>query len=137
MPGRKRAPQSGSSLEHEIVQIAERLGLVARRQVRAGHRLWGRKRIIDVVVYDPRTGKSLGIECKAQHQEGTAEEKIPATIQDIEAWPIPGIVVLKGEGFSSNIKSFAHASGKAVLFEDVEDWLKLFFGLHTDARGNK
>jgi hypothetical protein len=39
--------------------------------------------------------------------------------------------------FFSNIKSFAHASGKAVLFEDVEDWLKLFFGLHTDARGNK
>jgi hypothetical protein len=71
----------------------------------------------------------LGIECKYQGSTGTAEEKIPTTLQDIAAWPIPGIVVFDGEGFSPNMRSFLIASGKAVAFEDLEPWLRLFFGM--------
>jgi hypothetical protein len=71
----------------------------------------------------------LGIECKYQATTGTAEEKIPTTIQDISAWPIPGIVVFEGKGFSPFMRSFLVASGKAVEFEDLEAWLRLFFGL--------
>ncbi len=110
--------------------LAEELGLEVHKHVKAGHRLWGRRRYIDVVIYDRKTRKSLGVECKAQTQQGTAEEKIPATIQDIASWPIPGIVVLRGEGFSDQIKAFALATGRAVLFEDFRDWLILYFGLH-------
>ena len=59
---------------------------------------------------------------------GTAEEKIPATIQNIAAWPIPGLVVFAGGGFSDNMRSYLHSTGKAVAFEDLESWLRLFFG---------
>jgi len=72
---------------------------------------------------------TIGIECKFQGGGGSAEEKIPATVQDIEAWPIPGIIVFAGKGFSSNMRSFLYSTGKAVDLTDVEEWLRLFFGL--------
>ena len=78
---------------------------------------------------DRSTAKILGIECKYQGTSGSAEEKIPATIRDIEHWPIPGIVVIDGPGFSDNMKGFLMATGKTVWFEDLEDWLKLYFML--------
>ena len=84
---------------------------------------------IEPLVALPDSDKSLGIECKYQGGGGSAEEKIPAIIQDISAWPIPGLVVFAGEGFSSNMKSYLHSTGKAVAFEDLDGWLRLFFGL--------
>ena len=75
------------------------------------------------------TGKTLGVECKFQGVGGSAEEKVPATIQDISAWPIPGVVVFGGDGFSANMLAYFHSTGKAVSLEDLEAWLRLFFGL--------
>ena len=129
MPGRERAVQGGNELVKLVVQLVSTLGLEAREQFRAGHRIWGAERRIDIVVTNPATRQRLGIECKYQGTTGSAEEKIPTTIRDIEAWPIPGIVVFSGEGFSPHMRSFLIASGKAVLFEDLEAWLRLFFGL--------
>jgi hypothetical protein len=57
-----------------------------------------------VVISDEKSDKRLGVECKFQATSGTAEEKIPATIQDMEHWPIPGIEVIDGEGFSKNMQ---------------------------------
>jgi hypothetical protein len=34
------------------------------------------------------TRKNLGVECKYQGTQGTAEEKIAGAIEDIRAWPI-------------------------------------------------
>ncbi|MCY3846920.1 MAG: hypothetical protein OXH69_25650 [Acidobacteria bacterium] len=79
------------------------------------------------------SGRSLGIECKYQGTGGSAEEKIPATIQDIAAWPIPGIVAFEGSGFSANMRAYLHSTGKAVAYEDLRGWLTLFFGLPDDA----
>ncbi len=76
---------------------------------------------------DRSLGKILGVECKYQGTAGSAEEKIPATIHDIEYWPIPGIVVIDGPGFSENMKGFLMATGKAVWLDDLEDWLRLYF----------
>jgi hypothetical protein len=75
------------------------------------------------------TLKTLGIECKYQGGGGSVEEKVPATIQDIAAWPIPGLVVFNGDGFSANMVAFFHATGKAVALDELKPWLKLFFGL--------
>lgn len=129
MPGRERAVLGGNELVRQVVVVVQSLGLETREQFRAGRRIWGAERRIDVVVTNPATRQRLGIECKYQGTAGSAEEKIPTTIQDIEAWPIPGIVVFAGEGFSPHMRSFLIASGKAVLFEDLESWLRLFFGL--------
>ena len=110
-------------------QIGERLNLEVRCQVHVGRRIWGSERKIDILLRDRKTGKRLGIECKYQKSGGSAEEKIPAIIQDIEAWPIDGLVVVHGEGFKENMKSFLLSTGKAVYLEDLEVWLKLFFDL--------
>ena len=90
--------------------------------------VWGPVRNIDLVVWkDP--DRRLGIECKFQKDQGTAEEKIPTLIQDIDAWPIDGLVVFHGDGFSDNMRAFLLSSGKAVQLEDLEMWLRLYFGL--------
>jgi len=128
MPGRAAASSSGRDLEDRVVAVAEALGLRAHRRVRVGRRIWGAAREIDLVVGD-RQNRRLGIECKYQGTAGSAEEKIPATIDDIRAWPIAGLVVFDGEGFSAHMRSFLVSTGKAVEFEDLEPWLRLFFGL--------
>ena len=129
MPGQKAALKSGTQLKKEVVSVAKGLGLTAREEVKVGRRLWGAIRSIDVVVGDPKTSKALGIECKAQSAGGSAEEKIPATIQDIGAWPIPGIVVFAGAGFSQNMRAYLYSTGRAVALEDLQSYLELFFGI--------
>jgi hypothetical protein len=129
MPGRATAVKSGDELVRAVATLASSLGLQVRMQVRVGRRIWGAVRRIDVVLTYTETRRTLGLECKFQREQGTAEEKIPSTIQDMAAWPIRGLVVFAGEGFTPNMRSFLVASGKAVEFEDLRDWLVLYFGL--------
>lgn len=129
MPGRGGAPQSGKELENEVARLAKALGLEVRGGVKVGRRLWGAERNIDLVLTDREQRKSLGVECKFQGGPGTAEEKIPATIADIGAWPIPGLLVFEGQGFSANMRSYLVSTGRAVELDDLESWLRLFFGL--------
>jgi len=129
MPGRATAVKSGDELVRAVVDLAGSVGLQARTQVRVGRRIWGAVRKIDVVVTHTETRRTLGLECKFQREQGTAEEKIPSTIQDMMAWPIRGLVVFDGDGFTPNMRSFLIASGKAVEFDDLREWLVLYFGL--------
>jgi hypothetical protein len=128
MPGRAKAVESGKNLENAVAQIASRLGLEVMQQVKVGRRIWGTERRIDLVLRNP-SGLSLGVECKYQGKSGTAEEKIPSLIQDIQAWPIDGLVVIDGQGFSNHMKAFLLSTGKAVFLGDLEIWLRLFFRL--------
>jgi len=128
MPGRATAVISGVELQQAVENLGMQLGLEVRSQVRVGRRLWGSERKIDVVLIHPQSRRSLGLECKFQGGSGSADEKIPATISDIAAWPIQGLVVFAGEGFSRNMRSYLLSTGKAVEFEDLEDWLRLYFG---------
>ena len=129
MAGRALAVANGDELARAVAQLGRDLGLEAMEQVRVARRIWGAERYIDVVLIYPQTRKTLGLECKYQAVRGTAEEKIPATIKDIEAWPIPGLVVFAGEGFTENMRSFLISTGKAVEFDELKPWLCLFFGL--------
>jgi len=129
MPGRALAVANGDELTKAVADLGRKLGLEPMEQVRVARRIWGAERFIDVVLTHSQTRKTLGIECKFQGVRGTAEEKIPATIKDLEAWPIPGLVVFAGEGFTENMRSFLISTGKAVEFEELKPWLCLFFGL--------
>jgi hypothetical protein len=129
MPGRGLAVTNGDELVNAVVTLAQELGLESREQVRVARRIWGAIRHIDVVLTHPQTRKTLGLECKYQAVLGTAEEKIPAVINDIAAWPIPGLVVFAGSGFTDNMRSFLISTGKAVEFSELKPWLCLFFGL--------
>ena len=129
MAGRALAVANGEELTRAVAQLGRDLALEAIEQVRVARRIWGAERHIDVVLIHPLSRKTLGLECKYQNVRGTAEEKIPATIKDIEAWPIPGLVVFAGVGFTENMRQFLISTGKAVEFEELRPWLCLFFGL--------
>ena len=129
MSGKGKAVENGNQLRDAAVVVGEALGLDADIEVAVGRRIWGAKRRIDVVLKDPVTRVSLGLECKYQGSKGSAEEKIPATIEDIKAWPIRGMVVYSGEGFSSNMQSYLLSTGMAVELRDLRTWLELYFGL--------
>ncbi len=129
LAGKGKAVRSGRELRDKVAALADSLGLNVETEVQVGRRIWGAKRHIDVVVKHPETRVSLGIECKFQDSRGTAEEKIPATIDDIKAWPIRGIVVYAGKGFTPNMESYLVSTGAAIGFEDLQSWLELYFGL--------
>ncbi len=129
MAGKAQAVESGKELEDRVAEIGEALNMEVKRRVRVGKRLWGRDRYIDVVLTHPVTRRSIGLECKYQRVSGTTEEKLPSTIEDIRAWPIRGLVVFHGEGFSVNMRSYLYSTGLAVELEDLEAWLRLYFGL--------
>ena len=134
MPGRARAVANGDELARAVMNLGRELALEPMEQVRVARRIWGAERFIDVVLTHPQSRKTLGIECKFQGVRGTAEEKIPATIKDIEAWPIQGLVVFAGEGFTENMRSFLISTGKAIEFEELTPWLCLLFGLPLDQK---
>src|SRR6266702_4067805 len=116
MPGKALAVSNGDELVKAVVLVASSLSLETHEQVRVARRIWGAIRRIDVVITHPQTRKTLGIECKYQAVLGTAEEKIPSVIKDITAWPIPGLVVFAGAGFTENMKMYLISTGKAVEF---------------------
>ena len=128
MPGQATAVSNGRQLQDAVEALGNALGLDIKREVRAGRRLWGKERRIDLVLTHLRSGKRLGVECKFQAGSGSADEKVPATISDIATWPIEGIVVFSGAGFDRT-KSYLYATGRAVELVDLEDWLRLYFGL--------
>lgn len=129
MAGRATAVANGSELKLAVAALGTDLGLEARTEVKVGRRIWGAKRYIDVVLTLPATRLRLGVECKYQGVGGSVEEKIPATLRDIESWPIRGIVVIAGPGFSTNMLGYLISTGMVVELEDLSDWLRLYFGL--------
>ncbi len=132
MPGKAKAVKSGRELQDQVADLGRELGLIAHKEVGVGRRIWGAKRRIDVVLKHPESRVSLGIECKYQGSSGSAEEKIAATLEDIRAWPIRGIVVYSGQGFSTNMESYLLSTGMAVGLNDLRDWLELYFALWRD-----
>lgn len=122
-------PTSWQGLTLACVDIARSLGLDVETEVYVGRRIWGARRRIDVVITDRVQRRSLGLEAKYQKSAGSAEEKIPSTIEDIRAWPIHGMVCFYGPGFSANMRAFLLSSGKAVELADLENWLRLYFVL--------
>jgi len=129
VPGKAKAPESGNQFRDQVAELADSLGLLVDKEVKVGRRLWGSRRDIDLVLTDPNSRLRLGIECKWQRSRGSVEEKIPATIDDIGSWPIEGIVVYHGPGFSQNMRSYLDSTGKAITFDDLEVWLRLYFGM--------
>ena len=129
MAGKATAVKNGNELKRIVVEVGTSLQLAAMTEVKVGRRIWGSVRNIDVVLTDPDTRQRIGIECKYQGSSGTAEEKIQATLEDIRAWPIKGLVVIAGSGFSPNMRGYLISTGNVVDIEDLSDWLRLYFGL--------
>lgn len=133
MAGKNKAVEQGKDLEDQVVDICQALGLRVYRQVPMARRIWGSRRRVDVVAEDPASKKRLGIECKFQGTPGSAQEKVYATLADMESWPIAGIVVIGGKGFAPEMINALIATGKVVHVDDLREWLRFFFGLELQS----
>ncbi len=125
--------ESGADLEQAVARVGRALGLDVETQVVMGDRIWGPRRCVDVVFSHPSKALMLGVECRYQAEPSTDEERIPLLLHDIVAWPISGIVVLHGDGFSPGFETFARRYGHVVDLEDLAMWLRLHFHLSLDS----
>jgi hypothetical protein len=98
-------------------------GLVAYREISLGKSIIGKNRRIDVFLVHEPTQRALAIECKYQGTQGTVDEKIPYTLQDMEALRVPGAVVYAGDGFSEGVIHMLQASPMAVYCLPDEETL--------------
>ncbi len=89
-------------------------GLVIYTEVSLGKTIIGKNRRIDVFVLREADQRALAIECKFQNVSGTADEKIPYALQDLEALWIPGCLVYGGCGWSDGVLHTLRGSKRAV-----------------------
>ena len=87
-------------------------GLKAYREVRVGKSIIGKNRCIDV--FCVCSGEAFAIECKFQDSEGTVDEKIPYTLDDLAALPMAGCIAYAGKGFSAGVLHMLEASTHAA-----------------------
>lgn len=78
-------------------------GLHVYREVSLGKSIIGKNRKIDILAVHHESSRALGIECKYQATPGTADEKIPYTLEDLDAMHVPAFVAYAGEGFSIGV----------------------------------
>jgi hypothetical protein len=88
--------------------------LVVYTEVSLGKTIIGKDRKIDVFVIRARDQRAIALECKYQEVQGTTDEKIPYTLEDLEALWIPGCVVYAGEGWSRGVLHTLEASRLAA-----------------------
>jgi hypothetical protein len=96
-------------------------GLKVYREIRVGKSIIGKNRCIDVFCLCEVTNKAFAIECKFQESEGTVDEKIPYSLDDLEAMPMAGCIAYAGKGFSAGVLHMLRASTRAAYCLPVAD----------------
>ncbi|MGB3492380.1 MAG: PD-(D/E)XK nuclease superfamily protein, partial [Elainellaceae cyanobacterium] len=92
------------------------------REVYIGKSIIGKNRRIDIFLHDECQKKALAIECKYQQTQGTADEKIPYSLEDIQTMWMPGCLVYAGEGFSEGVIHLLRSSYLAAYcFPDLHN----------------
>jgi hypothetical protein len=89
--------------------------LLVYTEVSLGKTIIGKDRKIDVFIVRSRDQRAIALECKYQEVQGTTDEKIPYTLEDLEALWIPGCVVYAGEGWSRGVLHTLEASRLAAF----------------------
>lgn len=90
-------------------------GVIVYREISIGKSIIGKNRKIDILVLDSDKEDAFAIECKYQATQGTADEKIPYTLDDIAALQMAGCVAYGGEGFSAGVTHMLEASELAAF----------------------
>lgn len=85
-------------------------GLLIYREVSLGKSIIGKNRRVDILALDRGRALAAAFECKYQATSGTADEKLPYTLQDLAALHIPAFAVYAGPGFSSGVLHMLQAS---------------------------
>lgn len=89
-------------------------GIKVYEEVNIGTSIIGKQRRVDLFVLHPSSERALALECKYQDVSGTADEKIPYTLQDLQALRMPAAVVYAGSGFSEGVLHLLQSSELAA-----------------------
>lgn len=89
-------------------------GIQVFEEVNVGTSIIGKQRRVDLFVLQPRDNKALALECKSQDTSGTADEKIPYSLQDLAALRMPSALAYAGAGFSEGVLHLLQASELAA-----------------------
>ena len=89
-------------------------GIQVFEEVSLGTSIIGKQRRVDLFILHPTERKAFSLECKYQDVSGTADEKIPYTLQDLAALRMPSAVVYAGIGFSEGVLHLLQSSELAA-----------------------
>jgi hypothetical protein len=89
-------------------------GIQVFEEVSLGTSIIGKQRRVDLFILHPAERKAFSLECKYQDVSGTADEKIPYTLQDLAALRMPSAVVYAGIGFSEGVLHLLQSSELAA-----------------------
>jgi hypothetical protein len=89
-------------------------GIQVFEEVNVGTSIIGKQRRVDLFVLQPVEKKALALECKYQDTSGTADEKIPYTLQDLAALRLPSALIYAGAGFSEGVLHLLQSSELAA-----------------------
>lgn len=85
-------------------------GVKVYSEIFMGKSIIGKNRRVDLLVVDENQNKAIAIECKYQSVSGTADEKVPYTLNDSKAMQMDAYVVYGGDGFSKGITHMLEAN---------------------------
>ena len=120
---------SSGEFERLIALIGLSLGLDYRRKLTVGKTVYGRDREVDVLFRDARNGNRLAVEAKYQRVAGTADEKLPYAVLNLQTLPLPGVIVYGGGGFNLGALHWLCANTRATDIARLHEWLTVFFAL--------
>jgi hypothetical protein len=89
-------------------------GIQVFEEVNVGTSIIGKQRRVDLFVLQPEEKKALALECKYQDTSGTADEKIPYSLQDLAALRLPSALIYAGAGFSEGVLHLLQSSELAA-----------------------
>lgn len=89
-------------------------GVKVYREVFAGKSIIGKNRRVDIFLVHEQKGLAYALECKYQAVQGTADEKIPYALDDIQQLRMGGCLVYAGAGWSEGVLHMLRASAHAA-----------------------
>lgn len=96
-------------------------GITVYREVSLGKTIIGKNRRVDILIIEEATRNAMGLECKYQDSSGTADEKIPYALADMEQIGMPVCLTYAGKGWSAGILHMLRASPRAAYCLPPED----------------
>ncbi len=115
-----------------VVSAYASRGIEVYEEVSIGTSIIGKRRRVDLVVLDSERRSALALECKYQDSSGTADEKIPYALRDLEALRMPSAMVYAGRGFSEGVLHLLQSSALAAYCMPGEE-LSPVSRRHSDA----
>ena len=106
-----------------LVAAYSKRDILVYEEVSVGTSIIGKRRRVDLLLVHPASGRGFALECKYQDSAGTADEKIPYTLRDLEALRIPAAVTYAGRGFSEGVLHLLQSSELAAYCLPDEDLL--------------